>query len=37
MEAMKELGEQYYTESGDLMKLVGILCATDIHWNPAKR
>ena len=37
MESMKEMGEQFYAESGDLMKLVGILRATDIHWNEAKR
>jgi hypothetical protein len=30
MEEMKELGEQFYAESG-------ILRAIDIHWNPAKR
>jgi hypothetical protein len=34
---MKEMGEQFYAESGDLMKLVVILRATDIHWNEAKR
>jgi hypothetical protein len=34
---MTEMGEQFYTESGDLFKLVGVLRATDIYWNPAKR
>jgi hypothetical protein len=34
---MKDMGEQYYAESGDLCKLVGVLRATDIFWNPDKR
>ena len=32
-----EMGEQYYAESGNLMKLKGVLRATDMHWNPSKR
>jgi hypothetical protein len=37
LDAMKDMGEQYYAESGDLCKLVGVLRATDIFWNPDKR
>jgi hypothetical protein len=37
LEDMTEMGQQYYPESGDLLKLVGVLRATDILWNPAKR
>jgi hypothetical protein len=37
MDSMKEMGEQFYAESGNLCKLVGVLRATDIFWNPAKR
>jgi hypothetical protein len=37
MDAMKEMGEQFCAESGNLCKLVGVLRATDIFWNPAKR
>jgi hypothetical protein len=33
---MTELGEQF-PESGGILKLVGVLRATDIYWNPAKR
>jgi hypothetical protein len=34
---MTEMGTMYYAESGNLHKLVGILRASDIFWNPAKR
>jgi len=37
MESMAEMGEQFYAESGDLFKLVGVLRAADIYWNPDKR
>jgi hypothetical protein len=33
---MKEMGEQF-PEWGHLLKLVGVLRAADIYWNPAKR
>lgn len=36
MDSCKEMGEQFHQESGDLMKLVGVLRAADILWNPAK-
>jgi hypothetical protein len=34
---MIEMGQEFYAESGDLYKMVGILRAADIYWNPAKR
>jgi len=34
---MAAKGEQYFAESGKLLKFVGILRATDMHWNPAKK
>ncbi len=37
LESMIEMGQDIYTESGDLYKIVGILRAADIYWNPAKR
>jgi hypothetical protein len=37
MESMAEMGEQFYAESGDLFKLVSVLRAADIYWNPDKR
>jgi len=37
MDSCKEMGEQFHQESGDLMKLVGVLRAADILWNPAKK
>jgi hypothetical protein len=37
LESLTEMGEQFYAESGDIFKLVGVLRATDIYWNPAKR
>jgi hypothetical protein len=36
LEVMKEMGEQF-PESGHLLKLVGVLRAGDIYWNPGKR
>jgi hypothetical protein len=37
LEEQTQMGEEYFVESGDLMKLVGVLRAIDIHWNTAKR
>jgi hypothetical protein len=37
LESMAEMGRQFYAESGDLLKFVGVLRAIDIHWNPTKR
>jgi hypothetical protein len=36
LESMIEMGQEFYAESGDLYKMVGILRAADIYWNPAK-
>lgn len=36
LDSMIEMGEQF-PESGDLLKLIGVLRATDIYWNAAKR
>ena len=37
LESMTEMGQEFYAESGDLYKLVGVLRAADIYWNPEKR
>jgi hypothetical protein len=37
LDEMTQLGQEFYAESGELMKLVGVLRAIDIHWNEAKR
>jgi hypothetical protein len=37
MDSMAEVGNQFYQESGELYKLVGVLRAADIFWNPEKR
>jgi hypothetical protein len=37
LESMIEMGQEFYAESGNLYKMVGILRAADIYWNPAKR
>ena len=36
MQSFKEMGEQFHQESGQLMRLVGVLRAADILWNPKK-
>jgi hypothetical protein len=33
---MMAKGEEF-PESGHLLKLIGVLRASDIYWNPAKR
>ncbi len=37
LEEMMQMGEEYFVESGQLMKFVGVLRGIDIHWNQAKR
>jgi hypothetical protein len=37
LEEFKQLGDEFFAESGDLMKLVGVLQGIDIHWNPQNR
>jgi hypothetical protein len=37
LEEYHQMGQEYFAESGDLMKLVGVLWGIDIHWNPQKR
>jgi len=37
MTEMTEKGAAFYIESGVVHKLVGILRAADIFWNPAKK
>jgi hypothetical protein len=37
LDEMTQIGQEFFAESGELMKLVGVLRATDIHWNEAKR
>jgi len=37
LERMKAMGEQYYAESGDVFKFLGVLRAMDIYWNPAEK
>jgi hypothetical protein len=37
MDSMAQRGDQFYHESGELFKLVGILRAADVFWNPDKR
>jgi hypothetical protein len=34
---MKQMGEEFFVESGQLMNFVGVLRGIDIHWNQAKR
>jgi hypothetical protein len=34
---MAEMGQEYYQESGNLLKLAGVLRAADVFWNPDKR
>jgi hypothetical protein len=37
MKSMQEMGTTYYSASGDLYKLAGVLRAADIYWNPLKQ
>ena len=37
LESTKEMAAQFCANSGDLFKLVGVLRAADIYWNPATR
>ncbi len=37
MDAMAEIGNKFYQESGELLKLVGVMRAADVFWNPEKR
>ena len=37
LEEYHQMGQEFFAESGDLMKLVGVLRGIDIHWNPQKR
>jgi hypothetical protein len=37
LEEFKQMGDEFFAESGDLMKLVGVLQEIDIHWNPQNR
>jgi hypothetical protein len=37
MDSMAEMADEFYRESGVLYKLVGVLRAADIFWNPGKR
>jgi hypothetical protein len=37
MDSMAEMGDEFYQQSGVLYKLVGVLRAADIFWNPEKR
>jgi hypothetical protein len=37
LEEYDHMGQEFFAESGDLMKLVGVLRGIDIHWNPQKR
>jgi hypothetical protein len=37
LDRMAEMGEQFYQESGTLFKLLGVLRAADMFWNPDKR
>ncbi len=37
MKTMEEMGTTFYSESGDLYKLAGVLRAADIYWNPLKK
>jgi hypothetical protein len=34
LEEFREMGDEFFAESGNLMKLVGVLRGIDIHWNP---
>jgi hypothetical protein len=37
LEEYNQMGQEFFAESGDLMKLVGVLRGIDIHWNHQKR
>jgi hypothetical protein len=37
LDEMKQMGEEFFVESGQLMNFVGVLRGIDIHWNQAKR
>jgi hypothetical protein len=37
LEEFKERGDEFFAESGNLTKLVGVLRGIDIHWNPQNR
>jgi hypothetical protein len=37
MEEFEELGATLYAESGQLYKLIGVLRAADMFWNPDKK
>jgi hypothetical protein len=37
LEEFKQMGDEFFAESSDLMKLVGVLQDIDIHWNPQNR
>jgi hypothetical protein len=37
MDSMAEMGQEFYQESGNLLKLAGVLRAADVFWNPNKR
>lgn len=37
LDEMTQIGQEFYAESGELMKMVGVLRATDIFWNATKR
>jgi len=37
LDSMIEMGQEFYAESGELYRLVGVLRAADIYWNPEKR
>ena len=37
LDSMAQTGAQFYKESGNLLKLAGVLRATEILWNTEKR